>query len=443
MSSRIIFGKIKTDDIFIKKDTVEWIGIWLMMVLSFINIETLALSMMMLLLFFKQREIGAIKILNIIALRTIINPGLAIDIGSVQNLKWGIIFLCSFYLIISYRKIDKNSRIRFKSILSPILFYGLYSIVASFFTSTLPVIAIFKLISYMTAFLAILIGIYLTKDKIDWLKWINKMFMGILVFSIPLIFNSIGYFRNGHSFQGITNQPNMFGIILAMFFAIILTRLQLKKAKNNLSSYIFLGVVLYIGILTKSRTSLIAMMILLIIYIIFLKTNLIKKVLAYNLIGIFSIIYLIIDKQFINEIKEFLYKGQENILYSRLIQIDGLLSNFTRNPLFGSGFAVPVTSYKSFVFSSEYVVEPGNLILSVLSYGGVIGFVLFIGYLFKIFRASGKKYRETIFMFISPILISMGEMVFFSTNNIGIWCYMFLGLSMVVADDFTNKAGVK
>lgn len=432
MSSRMNVRGLKTSDIVIKKATVEWIGIWILLIFSFINVTTLIASLVILFFFLKQREIGAIKILNIITLRTIINPGLAVDIGSVQNLKWGIIFLCSFYLIFSYDQIDKGLKNRINNILFPILLFGLYSIVSSFFTSTFPVIATFKLMSYIIVFLGILIGIYRTKEKIDWLNWINKIFMGIFFFSIPLIFNPTGYLRNGHSFQGITNQPNMFGIILALFFASILTRLQLKKDNNNIFSYLFLGGVMYLGILTKSRTGLITMLILLSIYVVFLQTSLIKKVLVYNFIGTFSIVYLIIDKQILTEIQEFLYKGQENILNSRLIQIDGLLSNFLRNPLFGSGFAVPITPFKSFAFSFEYVIEPGNLILSVLSYGGLFGLILFVTYLFKVFRASLKNYRQTIFLFLSPILISMGEMVFFSTNNIGIWCYMFIAFYIIL-----------
>lgn len=432
MSSRMNLGRLKTSDIVINKGTIEWIGIWVLLIFSFINVATLLSSLVVLLLLLKQREIGAIKILNIIALRTIINPGLAIDIGSVQNIKWGIIFLCSFYLIFSFRKIDKDLRVKIKSILAPILFFGLYSVVASFITSTLPTVAIFKLISYMIVFLGILIGVYLTKGKLDWLNWISKMFMGIFVFSIPLINNSIGYLTNGHAFQGITNQPNMLGIILALFFSVLLTKLQLKKVNHNLFSYLILCAVIYIEILTKSRTSLIAMAILLIIYVIFLQTNLMKKALAHTIIVLFSIVYLIIDKQILNEIQEFLYKGQGNILYSRSAQIEGLLSNFLRNPLFGSGFAVPVTPFKSYAFSSEYVVEPGNLILSVLSYGGIFGLILFVAYLFKIFRASQKNYRQTIFLFLSPILISMGEMVFFSTNNIGVWCYMLLAIYIIL-----------
>ncbi|WP_214821080.1 MULTISPECIES: O-antigen ligase family protein [unclassified Exiguobacterium] len=435
---------LRNIDIVLKKSTIEWIGIWSLFIFSFVNIATLVVSLIiLLLLFLKQKEIGAIKVLNIITLRTIINPGLAIDIGSIQTFKWCIIFLCSFYLIFSYRKIDKRSKVKINNILFFVLLFGLYSTVASFITSNLPLVATFKLMSYMIAFIGILVGIYLTHEKFDWLNWISKMFMGVMILSVPLIFNSVGYLRNGHSFQGVTNQPNMLGIILVLFFAVILTRLHLSKVTNDICSYVILGAILYIGSLTESRTSLISMTILLILYVFHLNKNPIKKIISYNIIGFISIIYLMGNDQILMKIKDFLYKGQETILYSRFIQIDGLLSNFVENPLLGSGFAVPVIPFKSYTFSSEYVVEPGNLILSVLSYGGILGLILFINYLIIIFKSSEKKYKQTVFLFISPILISMGEMVFFSTNNIGIWCYMLLSLSIVVGTNLSEGGSGK
>jgi len=442
MISKMALKRPQPSGIVIKKGAFEWIGIWILLIFSFINVTALVVSMVVMLFFLKQREIGAIKILNILTLRTIINPALAVDIGSVQTLKWGLIFLCSFYLMFSFRRIDQRLKVKFTSILYPILFFGLYSIASSLATSTLPVVAVAKLLSYLIAFLGILIGIYMTTGKIDWLKWVGTAFIGILTFSIPLIFSPIGYFRNGHAFQGITNHPNMFGIILTLFFGLMLTRLQLKKDNNLLFSYIILGLLLYLAFLAKSRTSVISMAIMLLIYAFFAQTDLVKKVLTYSFIGVFSITYAIFDPQFPIAVSEFLYKGQENILYSRSVQIDTLIANFARSPLFGSGFAVPVTFYRSFAFNLDYIVEPGNLILAVLSYGGVIGLILFIGYLFRIFKAAGENYKLTIFLFLSPILISMGEMVFFSTNNIGIWLYMLIGLSMVVKNDVV-RVGAK
>lgn len=433
----------KALDVKIQKIFIEWIVIIIVMMLSFINDISFLIALMISLTLLKQKEIGAIKILNLITFRTVINPGIAVGIGNWQNVKWMIIFLCSFYLLRTYFKMSQNQRGKIKKIVYLVLLFAVYNIVIALFFSTLPTIAIFKLLSYVIVFLGVFIGINYTSGNFDWLKWVYRLFSILIIASIPLIFMPVGYLRNGHAFQGLTNQPNMLGIILALFFAILLTKLQLKKYNNNLFAYTILGIVLYLGILSKSRTSLITMTLLIIIYLIFLKTNLLKKVLVYNLIGVFLIVYLILDKQILYEIQGFLYKGQENILYSRISQIDGLVSNFMRNPFFGSGFAVPVTPYRSFAFNTEYVVEPGNLILSVLSYGGILGLILFLFYIITIFRTAGKNFRQTIFLFLAPILISMGEMVFFSSNNIGIWCYMFIALSMIATNDCTNKVGEK
>ena len=164
---------------------------------------------------------------------------------------------------------------------------------------------------------------------------------------------------------------------------------------------------------------------------------------ACNFIGLSLIVYLFLDKQILQDIKLFFYKDQDNILSSRINQIDGLVSNFMRNPWFGSGFAVPVTPFRTFAFNSKYVVEPGNLILSVLSYGGIMGLIFFLIYMFSIFREILKNFSQTVFLFLSPILVSMGEMVFFSSNNIGIWCYTFIAIAMIIANDLPNKVGGK
>ena len=443
MLNKRISARVKFNDASVKKDTIEWVWIWSLLFFSFINGLTLTLSIISLLLFFRQQEIGAIKILNIITLRTIINTGVAVDIGIVQNLKWVIIFICSFYLIASFRKIDNILRVKLIKILFPISLFALYSGLASLITSTLPTVAVFKLVSYVIVFMGIIIGVFKTSPKINWLEWINKIFMGLFILSLPLLFSPIGFLRNGHSFQGITNQPNMFGIILVLFFGIRLTKLQLRSYRSPYFAYAILVAVLYMGILTKSRTSIIIMIVLLVLYLTLIEINLFKKIMACNFIGLSLIVYLFLDKQILQDIKLFFYKDQDNILSSRINQIDGLVSNFMRNPWFGSGFAVPVTPFRTFAFNSKYVVEPGNLILSVLSYGGIMGLIFFLIYMFSIFREILKNFSQTVFLFLSPILVSMGEMVFFSSNNIGIWCYTFIAIAMIIANDLPNKVGGK
>lgn len=416
----------------IRKTTLEWIGLISLLIFSFYNSITLLIFLLALLLLLQQREVGAIKILNLITLRTIINPGIAVDISQWQGVKWVILFFCSFYLLKSYYKLEENQRKKIRKITFFVILFMIYNVISALIFSSLPIIAIFKLLSYVVIFLGVLVGLSYTRNKIDWINWTYKMFAIIIILSLPLVFMPVGYLRNGHAFQGLTNQPNMFGIVGALFIGILLTSLQTERIKNKMFVFTAMtSISMYLIFISYSRTAFITSIVLLIVYIIFANINKVIKLVFINLFGAVLITFIVLEKSIINYITEFIYKGQSSLIFSRVDQVEGLLSNFMRNPLFGSGFAVPVLPYRNFAFSTEYVVEPGNLIMAVLSYSGIIGFILFALYIMRIIFANIKYFGVVCFLPIAAILISMGEMVFFSSNNVGIWCYMYLGIYLV------------
>ncbi|MCA0385968.1 MAG: O-antigen ligase family protein [Firmicutes bacterium] len=423
---------------FVKRiKNLEWIMIFFFFVFSFINNVTLIISFVSLLFFLYQKEIGAIKILNLIVMRTIINPGIAISLDSLQNIKWVIVFICSFYLISGYKKVSLKLKKKLNKVLFAVLLFGSYNMFSSFFFSTLPVVAIFKLISYIVVFIGVMIGVANTNDKYNWLDWMYTLMKIIFITSIPYIGNNIGYLINGHAFQGITNQPNMFGILAALFIALIVTRIQLKRFNGRFEPLILISVMMYMLILSKSRTGFITAIITILFFLMFSNINMIKKIMALNLFGIITVLYALFDGELFNFFQQFLYKGQEDILFSRMNQVNELMYNFLKNPFFGSGFAVPVIPYRSFAFSTEYIVEPGNLLLAVLSYGGIIGFVFFLNYIIQIYISNKEMFKYFMFLPFTTIMISMGEMVFFSSNNIGIWLYM--ALSIYIFDGKTRN----
>lgn len=422
-------ANIQTNSRFnIKKSTIEWWITSLIFVFSLINNTTLLVSLISLGVLFKQKEIGAIKVLNILTLRTVMNPGLAANIGNFQELKWLFIFMSSFYLIYGYNKIDTRLRSRINGILISVTLFAVYNILSSFFLSTLPTIAIFRVFSYIIPFIGVMIGIANTSGKFDLINWIHRMFSVLFIGSIPFSFLPVGYLRNGRAFQGLTNQPNMFGILCALFIALILTKIQLKGFKSRWMPFLQISVLMYMIILSESRTGFISAVTVIMMFLLFSNMIKIKKIIIFNFSGIVMVVYIWLHGGLLQELQEFLSKGHDDILHSRSGQVDGLMANFLRNPLFGSGFSVPVTQQRSFQFSFDYVIEPGNLILAVLSYGGIVGLALFINYILKIFMVNKSHFKLLAFLPVSTLLISMGEMVFFSTNNIAIWLYMFISI---------------
>lgn len=415
----------------IKKTTLEWIGIISLLIFSFFHLFTLLLSLLLLLILLKQKQIGAIKIINIITLRSIINPGIAVNIGDLQNLKWIILFGCSFYLIFSYFKLKKSELKKVKVIFLFLGLFVIYNIVVALIFSSLPTIAIFKLFSYAIIFIGTLIGVAYTYQKINWLRWMLILLSLIFLPSIFFIIIPLGYLRNNISFQGITNQPNMFGIVAVLFIALILSNSQINKNYNKLYLAVVPILTFIMVFLSNSRTALISCILLIFLYIVFSNIKMTSKIIVISFSSI-GVILLVLGSSIKEIFIAFLYKGQEQggLLNSRIGQLETLTSNFSNNPWFGNGFMVPVLPFKSFNFSTEFIVEPGNIIISVLSYSGIIGFFLFVIYFFNIIWVNKMNFRNLAYLPISTIMISMGEMVFFSSNNIAIWCYMLLAIYM-------------
>src|SRR5690625_1567381 len=139
----------------IKKSTLESLILLVSFFLSFLNSATLLLFFLVVLLLLKQKQVGILKIITLLTLRSIISPAIAVEMGSFQNLKMMIIVACSFYLLTLYFKSDKNSKDRLKWVMLTVGLFTVYNSVNAFFVSSLPVVATFKVLSYSVVFLGI------------------------------------------------------------------------------------------------------------------------------------------------------------------------------------------------------------------------------------------------------------------------------------------------
>lgn len=412
-----------------KNVNYQWIFLCLFFSISFFHPITLLIFLFYLIfLVYKEKEIGGIKALNLLTLREVINPGLAIGYGVLQSIKWLLIFLISFYLICSVVKLHERDLNKLKKYFIFFIIYIIYSILSSFIFSNLPIVAIFKIISYAIPFIGLLIGVVYTRNKISWITWLKWLFSIIVIVSFPLIFLPLGYLRNSISFQGILNHPNLFGVFLVLFITLYLVSIQqrIKLRKNNVWNYLLVILGIIMILLTNSRTSLGSTLCILLIFILFCEYKLIKKVLFFSISSIIMAIMIPNFDILYQFLQDFFLKGGTNILDSRTDQLGSLMEAYISNPLFGRGFAVPYISERSYTFSFNYVVEPGNLIMAVLAYGGIFGLILFLFFIIKTILFNIKSFTTYIILPLSAILVCMGEMVFFSTNNIGIFIYMFL-----------------
>ena len=407
---------------------------------SCINSITLSAWMIiyvLLILLSKSSQKG-IEFFIILQIRSILNPGIVADCSSAGIVKWGCVFLVSFFILFDCHK-DVN--IDIKKIVSLFSLFSIYLIVSAFLVSSYPLVAAFKVMAYIIPFLAIVEGVSTTKEC-NYIHQINQILGVAVICSIVLIKLPVGYLRNGRSFQGFFNHPNVLGVMVAIFIAGYL------DANNNkmitLSSIAIISVCSYLIYLSFSRTGMISFIMVLFIGIISL--NISKSNKFFIIITILFLVALVIslNQTWQDEILRFLFKGGQSIndiTNSRANQFERNIERFKHSPFLGTGFNVPFDSnIKSYSFSFDLVTENGNLILALLGDMGILGLVLFIICYTNIYSI-GKRNVNGYTIFAIPFLVCMGEMAFFSTNNFGIILYLYFAIYL--SDKKKNEASEK
>lgn len=384
------------------------------------------------LIFIYTDVVGYVKALVLIETRSKITPVLGVAVSSIESLKFLVIIALCILILMKLQIVLPEDKEKVKRITFFVLIYSVYSVVTSLIFSSFPITALAKIFSFTLVFLSIILGVSSTYMKYDWIKFFIRI--QIPIFIVSLLVLPLNQFRiRNASFHGIFNHPNMLGIMSAIFFTALLY--QVKRNKNKKYYLVFLCLTLLFIYLSKSRTGMFSSVIVLGFYLLSIsqkKTN-IKLIVIGLVLIIFALSVFLLYPKWIDDIYEvaqrFIYKSSDSgILSSRLNQMETYLNRFFINPLFGTGFGVPyIPNYRIFSLSFNAIVEPGNLVIAVMAYSGIMGSIIFIillSYLFIESRGTNK------ILFLITIFVSLGEMVFFSVNNVGIYLYLLIGVSI-------------
>ena len=134
----------------------------------------------------------------------------------------------------------------------------------------------------------------------------------------------------------------------------------------------------------------------------------------------------------------------EGVTVTRQSAVDFAMYNFRKKPLTGNGFQVSedmaYTTRRSFKEYLSAPVEKGVWVSAVLEEGGVVGFVLFAGFLLVAFLTfvSRKAYAAASVLFTMAVE-NLGEFTVFSMTGAGgvVWLCVFCA---TVLDAHRNKA---
>ena len=402
----------------------RYLFILALFLVSSISEATLAVSLVAISLLFciTEGSDGAVKSLILITARTTISSGFGPTTDDIAMFKWVLLFALSLFIFIGKTNRTAGYSLFLRAILPLTLLFTVFSLISSSY----PTVSIFKLISWVFIFSAVVYGVY-DSQRVDWMGFLLLVIGTILVVSLFTLPFPVGYLRNGRGFQGITNHPNLFGLLCAIFFGTALSY-QWKYPKLKA---ILLGLCIVESLLSKSRTGVFSIVIFILLYLFNMDLILRDKLILTLLLSIvLSIVFLIIyvnDPNKEGSFWQFVFKGNEDdMLYSRTGQIDQFLEDFSYSPMIGNGFMTPLeVGTRSWTLSFSLIVEAGNLGLALLSQTGIIGFLAFLGSFVYLFFLSPRNLRIA---YLIPFVISMGEMVFFSSNNIAIFCYVLFGV---------------
>ena len=366
-----------------------------------------------------RRGVGAVKALLFISARSIVSIGTTSGSMFITAFKWIVIFGLSLICYLAdWNRVDSKG----KTCISSVMFLGLVFISVAFFTSGYPVTSACKVFSWCFVFCGIMCSI-ISNLKVDWIRYISYYFTSMIILSPIALLMGIAYRTNGYSFQGFFNHPNLLGVASAVCFAV-------HMYSNNIVYKKWHWIVMFISVFecwfSKSRTGLFSIAILFLINTLVFSEKGVKRNISIVIMMLISVLFLISPLK--DDIHNYIFKGGQDILSSRQVQIDSGYSRFENNILFGSGFMTPINkSGKDYSLDFSLMYEPGNLFITLLGDVGFIGSLLFYLVYYKLYRLTNKNDRV---LFAIPFVISMGEMAFFSTNSIAIFYYVLLALSI-------------
>lgn len=301
----------------------------------------------------------------------------------------GLLYLLSLIPQFRYFFRVKN----FKRVLTPLfIFFGLLTVISilniNYFSSDFFSFSIFQNI-----ILLILLVNHAKKDP----GILEKGFVAYALGSVALAFLfylGIGIENDGGRISLFGDNENAIGIRMCISIIYLLFIVIQNPFKQSVKRYFFLiaiPIMLSILVATGSRVAIISLSLCFALGLILLKTRkILTKIFIFAiglLLGYFLYNYIlssgVLYQRLINSAENRNWAGRD-VIWKSIIP---LISN---NPVFGVG-TTGYALYTNKIFGE--LTSPHNVVLEVLCYTGIVGFSIYLLFLFRIFKISFLNYR--------------------------------------------------
>ena len=279
------------------------------------------------------------------------------------------------------------------------------------------------------------ISYYIAKNFVDDPNKIKfSMLFLFLLIVVQVVFESymgpISFFDDTYVYKNNLILPiggsNAIAAIIIPCFSFLLCIIQGKVGKGVIFILAFLSV-----ILTKSRSGIIALLIMFFLILIFTnKINLKRTIKFITIIALLSILYVLFFEK--GDLLMDAFSKTNNTIIERFQRWSMSLDLFIKHPIFGVSYLI-----------QDAKINPHNWILNILASGGIFGVLLSFLLVFNIISTlKGKKDDRIIIgsiCFVLAILLQgLGEITLF-TSRTDFFFWFVIGVAMKEAKLYKEK----
>lgn len=432
------------------------VGLFVPLILRLASTSTANLSFFLLAAYAITGRAQAVHALGMAWLFTMISPGIAPDapLGSVGRYA---VFLGAFVAVFARSGI-LSGQLKVSKIVLSTIGLGVFFVIHALFISPMPDVSILKALSWLMVATTLFSAWSGLEDE-DREKLFQQLYLGlvtIMVVSLPMFVLPVGYLTNGSGFQGILNQPQVFGPTMAILGAIAVSKLFGEKTPSWQYLGVF-GVSLVFIMASEARTAGLSLVIgvcLAVVSVPALSGSRIRSVLpglcsrrVWGLAFVALSLGVIFAPQIGDKIGHYISKSgragsvesiTEAFDKSRGGLMDRMFVNINEHPWMGIGFGI-ASEPELMVVKRDPVlglpvsapVEKGVLPLVVLEELGWTGAVLVLVWFGFVTLRVARNGVVNLAVLATALLINLGESVFFSPGGLGMLVLIFVAWSSV------------
>ena len=332
------------------------------------------------------------------------------------------------------------------------LLLGASLVAHSLMFSPIPDVSVLKALSW-TAATATLLSAWSGLGVVEQDVLARQVFGGLTVLllcSLPLLGLPLGYLLNGTGFQGVLNHPQVFGQTMALLGSWAGSRM-LAESKPAWGLVVLFGACLVLVVLSEARAAGIAALLGIVLaavagnmlarrsvrsFLPGLRSRRVHLVLAVSLVAA-----VLAGPALSDRLGEYFSKRTDSTNLaeaygaSRGALIEGMWTNIQAQPWRGIGFGIASVAADMVVdrdpilgLPTGAAIEKGVLPLAVLEEVGVFGFVAVLLWLWMLIRRAARGGGMTaLAVFVTALLMNLGESVLFSPGGFGMLSLILIG----------------